>query len=418
MHVLVLSTGNPILELALTAAGHTVTQLIPTSGAARNTHAFTGNAFTTAHWDDLDALDELEPHLPPIDAVTTIDEQCIVAAAYLRQLRKLPGLTLDAAHAYTDKALMKDRLAAHGLPVAGHRVVEHADQIPGAAAELGWPVLVKPRGGLGSVNTFVIRDEKHLALLKNDGAFDSRAKDSTGRFTAGHALDSLHESVNGFLVEQYLDLAGESFCDLYLHDGKLLLAVPGRYDHPLLQTVGSSSHDTVLPPDHPDAPPIIALAHRAATALGAQTGVVHCELLTTTDGKTYIGEAAARPGGGCITELAARMYSFDLASVLADLAVNHVPRLNSEHRYAALTAVMVTAPPGIVASVALKADIEKRHGVLDADIRLTPGQPVPASVGTLTLAGRVLYVPDDLAQLDREVRELREALAIRVTATA
>ncbi|MEY9840614.1 acetyl-CoA carboxylase biotin carboxylase subunit family protein [Streptacidiphilus sp. EB103A] len=414
MHVLVLSTGNPLLESALMAAGHTVTLIQPAGTKPAPGH-LGATRLTIEHWDDLDALSAMEPTLPKADAVATIDEQAIVAAAHLRELRNLPGLDVRAARAYTDKATMKATLAAAGLPVAGHRVVRRADEVPGAARELGWPVLVKPRGGLAAVNTFVVRDEDHLRELVADGAFDARVPDVTGRFTAGHALDSLHQAQDGFLVEQFLDLVGEYFCDLYLHRGTVLLAVPGRYDAPLLQTVGDASYDTVLSPQHPEAGAVLELAGLAAAALGEQTGVVHAEFLRERSGRLLIGEAAARPGGGSITELASTMYGFDLAATLAQLAVDEIPTLNPAPLYPALTAVMVTAPPGTVTHLADKATTEQHPGVLDADIRLTVGQPVPPSVGTLTLAGRVLYVPTDLRELDREVADLRTALDIRVS---
>ncbi|MEE4544031.1 hypothetical protein V2S66_18895 [Streptomyces sp. V4-01] len=413
LHVLVLATGNPLLENALLAAGHTITLLAPAPGP---THPPPGvrAVHTVRHWDDLDALTALVPSLPPVGAVATVDEQCIVAAAHLRHLRHLPGLRVDAAHRYTDKHLMKNALRAAGLPAAGHRLVHSCDEIPEAAQALGWPVIVKPRAGAAAWNTFLVRSEAHLKELVAGGAFDSRVPDITGRFHAGHALDSLHGARDGFLVETFLDLADEYFVDLFAHDGEILLAAPGRYDQPLLRTVGSASYDTVLPPDHPEARAVTDLARRATAALGAQTGVVHCEILRTTDGRLHIGEAAARPGGDCITELTGLMYGIDVPTALAALAIGERPALPTAARYPALTAVMIAAPPGTVTRAATAETIEQRPGVLSATINLRPGEPVPATAGTVTGAGRILYRPRDLARLDREVADLRAALDIQV----
>lgn len=401
------------METALLAAGHTVTLLTPAPSPAQpppGVHA----VHTVRHWDDLDALTALEPSLPPVDAVATIDEQCIVAAAHLRHLRGLPGLGVDAARRYTDKHLMKNALDAAGLPVAGYRLVHHADEISGAAAVLGWPVIVKPRAGAATWNTFVVRSEAHLKELVAGGAFDSRVPDITGRFHAGHALDSLHGARDGFMVEDFLDLADEYFVDLYVHDGEVLLAAPGRYDQPLLRTVGSASYDTVLPPDHPEARAVISLARRAAAALGAQTGAVHCEILRTTDGRLHVGEAGARPGGDCITELTGLMYGFDVPTTLAALATGQRPALPTAPLHPALTAVMIAASPGTVTRTATAETIEQRPGVLAATINLRPGEQVPATAGTVTGAGRILYRPRDLNQLDREVADLRAALDVQV----
>jgi biotin carboxylase len=401
------------MESALLAAGHTVTLLTPAHGPV---HPPPGvRVHTIRHWDDLQALTALGPALPDVEAVATIDEQCIVAAAHLRHLLGLPGLGVDAARRYTDKHLMKNALTRAGLPVADHRLVHHADDIPAAAAALGWPVIVKPRAGAATWNTFVVRDEHHLNELLAEGAFDARVPDITGRFHAGHALDSLHGAQDGFLVENFLDLADEYWVDLYAHDGDVLLAAPGRYDQPLLRTVGSASYDTVLPPDHPEARAVADLARRAAAALGAHSGAVHCEILRTTDGRLHVGEAAARPGGACITELTGRMYDFDVPATLAALAVGERPALSTAPRYRALTAAMVAAPPGTVTHAATAQTIEQVPGVLAATINLHPGEPVPATAGTVTGAGRILYRPHDLNRLHREVADLRAALGIQVT---
>ncbi|WP_370119478.1 hypothetical protein [Streptacidiphilus sp. MAP12-33] len=156
------------------------------------------------------------------------------------------------------------------------------------------------------------------------------------------------------------------------------------------------------------------MATSAAAALGAQTGVVHCEILRDRTKGLFVGEAGARPGGGSITELASVMYAFDLPATLAALATDEVPDLDGAPRFPALTAVMVPAPAGTVTHVADRAAIESLPGVLDADIRLTVGQPAPVGIGTVSLAGRVLYVPDDLDAIDQEVADLRAALDIRV----
>lgn len=182
MHVLVLTTGNPLLEEALLAAGHTVSLLAPAAGMPRPPALGVRAVHTLGHWDDLDALPGLHVSLPDIDAVATIDEQCIVTAARLRELRGLPGLTVDAALAHTDKHVMKTSLATAGLPVARHQLIHHADEIPCATAELGWPVIVKPRAAAATWNTFVIRDEAHLKNLVTAGAFERRVADITGRF--------------------------------------------------------------------------------------------------------------------------------------------------------------------------------------------------------------------------------------------
>lgn len=196
----------------------------------------------------------------------------------------------------------------------------------------------------------------------------------------------------------------------------MILAAPGRYDQPLLQTVGAASADTVLHPDHPEARAVASLAIRAARVLGTRTGPVHAEILRTTDGRLLIGEAAARVGGDCITEITGLMYNIDVPATLAALAVGARPAPASTAQYSALTAVMISAPPGTVTSVASEDHIKSLAGVVDARINLRVGAAVPASAGTVTGGGRILCSSTGLDEVEQDVARVRAALDIRVSA--
>jgi len=62
------------MESALLAIGHTVTLLTPSPGPVQPPRGV--RLHTIGHWDDPEALTDLAPSLPDVDAVATIDEQC------------------------------------------------------------------------------------------------------------------------------------------------------------------------------------------------------------------------------------------------------------------------------------------------------------------------------------------------------
>jgi hypothetical protein len=421
MHVLVASSGNAMLETALTRAGHRVSLLVP-ADTVEQRRADTPQAegvYGISRWHEPGALSPLLPHLPTdLDRVASIDEQAIARpCAVIRERLGLPGLTLSDALAHTDKDIAKSRLGKAGIPVARHRLVRSGADVGKAGDELGWPVVVKPARGAGATATFVVEDRAHLQRLIGSGAFDQRVADSTGRFAAGEFLLSLNER-GGFVVEEYLAVTEEWFVDLYLHEGQVLAAFPGRYSAPLLGALGAHQWDAVVPAGHHDARTAIKLAVRAARVLGSGTGVVHCEILRIGKGRHerwFFGEAAHRPGGGGIFTLYGRQHGLDLPPILAALAVGERPDIPLDPAPPTMANLLLAAPTGTVRSVATTEELLRCKGVLDAQVNLRPGRPTPGGFGTMSLAGTVTLHAADLDQVAQRCAAVIDTLALEVT---
>jgi len=427
-HVLVLSSGNTVLEDAYLAAGYTVTVIVPDYSLRRRQEACPAMTFHAIHhWSDGEELRCLEAELSAtVDTVATIDEQCIVPAAWIRQRRRLPGMSVADALAHTDKWQMKRRLAKAGIRVADVRLVHHASEVEGAAAEMGgFPVVVKPRSGAGTINTKRIESGPDLQALIVAGFFDTTAEDPHGRFAAGDILTSLNGSAHGFLVEKYIPVAKEFYIDVYRLGNEVLLTCPGSYYKPVLEGLESEAAThrfwTLLPLGDRRARHAADLAVRATHALGSGTGVTHCEVLLEVheDGREtwWFGEAAARPGGG-IYPAYEHMYGFDAIAAIASLAAGERPALDQlEPRYRALTTIGLISPEGDVTSFTPADELCQRPAVVEASLRLTIGSPAPAPLGSVPTAGMIIFEPSELgdAELDAEVAALVESVAIRTT---
>ncbi|MEY9961790.1 hypothetical protein [Streptacidiphilus sp. MAP5-52] len=420
MHVLVASTGNPALENALLDAGHQVSLLVPTPMVAAR-RADTPRATTVLgidRWHDPASLAQVLSTIPDgvFDRVATSDEQAVVTCARLREHLNLPGLSVQEALAHTDKHVAKTVLEAAGVPVARHRVVRHGRQVAAVAEEFGWPVVVKPARAAGTVNTTVVRSRADLDELLASGFFDRTAADPTGRFGAGEILTPLHQAKGGFLVEEHLKPTAEWFCDLYLHDGEVLAAFPGRYGAPLLTTLGGHHHASLVSVTHPDAADVVALAAKACRVLGSGTGVVHCEVMRTERGWVF-GEAGHRPGGGGITTLYARQHGVDVPSVLAQLAVGERPHVPVDPDAGVLSHLWLTPPPGIVTHLADPEELSALTGVVEVDLNLRAGQPVPTALGTVATAGHITFASASVETTGFDAERLLHALGLRIRAT-
>lgn len=416
MRVVVLATGNPAMERAQVAAGHEVHLVAPPSVLARPVTDGLASTRPIRHWDDYAELTSLARGLPSVDAVVTCDEQAIRAAGYLTDRLGLPGPSFRQAVTATDKHVQKLRFAQAGLPVARHRLAHSPADVASAAGELGWPVVVKPRTGMGAVHTFFLDTTADLNNAIAAGRFERAAADRSGRFTASDLLDPLSSRADGFLVEEGLKVLAEYFCDLLICDGRLLLAAAGKYSIPLLHTGaadGDDLHYDLLysPAAAPAA--VTQMALRAMNALGPVSGHAHCEMLETPGGLIF-GELAIRRGGAAIGDLIEAMYGIDLATVDAYLALGQGLAQTLTPRHAAIAAIYLTPPSGIVRAIEGTQELRSWPGVLKVTVNLTVGQPSPGWFASTPLGGTILYAVRDLNRATEEIATVRSQLKIKV----
>lgn len=94
-----------------------------------------------------------------------------------------------------DKWLTHRFLAAHGLPVIPSALPDDANQLADTA---GFPLIVKPRIGDSSKDTWVVHDESDLARRLEQGRPDTKAGDSG-------------EHQRGFVIQKYMGSARAEF---------------------------------------------------------------------------------------------------------------------------------------------------------------------------------------------------------------
>ena len=71
-------------------------------------------------------------------------------------------MSVDDAIAFRNKDIMKARVAAAGIRTPKHRGATSAAEVRTAAEEIGYPLIIKPIDGAGSMDTFRVDDAKEL----------------------------------------------------------------------------------------------------------------------------------------------------------------------------------------------------------------------------------------------------------------
>lgn len=288
-------------------------------------------------------------------------EHIQVQLAEVREQLRLPGLDAEHAHNFRDKAKMKDALRAAGLPCARHREILTTEDAREFAKQVGYPLVLKPREGVGAAITFRIDNDDELedALLQ--------------------VRPSKHRPA---VAEEFITGEEHSFEVVSIH-GKPVWHSLTKYDPPPLDVLRNPWIQwTVLLPREVDGPEwdaVREVGFKALKALGMQTGISHMEWFRRKDGTVAISEIAARPPGAQIMTLNSYAHDIDMYKAWANL-VCHEKFTPPERKYAAGAAFFRGQGQGRVKRIHGLAQAQKDLGHLVVEARLPQiGQPQATS---------------------------------------
>ena len=250
----------------------------------------------------------------PLDGVLAWDEARVLQCAKVAQALGLPGGDPDAAMRTRDKHQTRTALASAGVPQPRSVLVDSVDQGLAVAAEIGYPVVLKPRAMAASLGVIRVDNPEELA------AQFTFARDTT--VPAAWHYDAV-------LVEEYLT-GPEISVDSAVHRGTVYPMCVARKEvgyAPYFEEVGHTvdASDPLLA----DAE-LIRTVQDTHTALGFTDGMTHTELKLTPDGPKII-EVNGRLGGDLIPYLGLRANGIDPGLAAAAVACGRPPETTA-HR--------------------------------------------------------------------------------------
>ena len=335
-----------------------------------------------------------------------------VAAAAAGELG-LPGLSPAAAAGLRDKGLMKELLGAAGVPVApGVRLTAGAvspEELLRAAATVGFPAVVKPVDGSGSLG--VRRIDSIEALRRH-----------LDRAAAEGALDDMgHPVGERLLLESYIagpEFSVEGWVGV---DGAVTVAAVTEKllgPEPYFVEVGHIV-DADLPAACGD--PLRELAGRAVAALGLTAGVFHLEARLTPAGPVVM-EVAARLGGDRIHRLVTAVHGTSLPeAAIASLAGldQPGPSAPAPRRVAASVYFTASRPGRIADPAALRTELDAVIGAAancwELRVDCAPGAPVEPATDFRQRFGHAVVVAADRTALSALLAELAETVDAAVS---
>jgi hypothetical protein len=332
----------------------------------------------------------------PLERVLAPFELSVPVAGFLRSYFGLPGMDFETANRFTNKYLMKRALAAAGLPVTPFRVAYGLAEIGPRAEELGWPVVIKPVLGGGTLDVVVLDG---AAALERFAASPDAAR------VAGLGIP--------LIVERYVEIEAEYTCNGIVHEGEVVFAAVLKYPVPMLGCPAGLNASYTLPPGHPDLAGIVRLHAQTVRALGLHDGVTHMEILKSGAG-LLAGEIACRPPGGGIPGGIRLHYGVDLWRAFRDTSLGRAPDVRAREGDGLLMNYLLPLKRGRIVRLSDPADLAAVPSVIRVDMYQKVGGGWRDRVGASAAAGVVhLAVRDELEAWDR-MRQLAERYVIEV----
>jgi biotin carboxylase len=263
-----------------------------------------------------------------VDHVLSFAEDGQLGAAHLRALLGRDGGTDPlTASGVRDKRMMKRLVESAGVPVARWTSLPTnvAFAEPADAPDVGFPAVVKPAYGFGTMGTTRVDSSQELAEL-------------LAGLTTPERLHSGHLIVERFVHGRELHI------DALWSGGKPLLFTVSAYFAPRLELLPDAGNGgTERPRDGSYILPrqenvelydrLRELNETVNGALAIDTAVTHMEVFETPDGELVFSETAVRLGGGWVPATLSAHFGRDIHHMVAGgLLRGHVDAADPAHR--------------------------------------------------------------------------------------
>lgn len=259
--------------------------------------------------------------------VLTYDEAFVEEHAAVAEMLHLPANSPQTAHICRDKHLMRQRWQEAGISSARSILVNSLSEAQAAAASIGYPVVLKPRGLAASVGVIRV--------------------DTVDDLDAGYKVASInpHPSYRaagaGLLVEEYLD-GPEMSVECAILAGQVHIVALTHKQVGFAPGFEELGHIVDPTESLPEEPAIRQLVHAAHKALGIHMGITHAELRLTRQGPRMI-ELGLRCAGDLIPYVVELATGVDLSMAAANISANEQPVLQPSRQLAA--AISFLYPP-------------------------------------------------------------------------
>jgi biotin carboxylase len=300
-------------------------------------------------FSDAGAVIEAVRDLSIDGALTVSADRAVPVVAAVAEALGLPGIGVETAHLMTHKVAMRRRLADAGVPQPRFAAIRMLSERRRAAAEVGFPAVLKPADSGGQRAVFRVESVDDIDAHLHEALTASPTGEAIlEQFVEGTEMNGIVIARDGEAVpltlSDRLRPPGAGFGVGWIH-----VYPAAVYGYQLEEAERVAAH--------------------TVRALGMRTGIAFPQLIATPDGRVMVVECAARIPGGQMADLVRHAVGVDLVEVQLRMALGEeLPdELVLPHFRQPLAIRFLTAEPG-----PLQAGKVKRIGALDA-VLASPG---------------------------------------------
>jgi formate-dependent phosphoribosylglycinamide formyltransferase (GAR transformylase) len=213
-----------------------------------------------------------------VDRLEATIEAHIMPAAKVREASGIPGTSVRTAWLCRDKPAMKEALRQAGVPCAQSTSADTADEIRAFVAQVGYPIIVKPRSGAGASGTTRVDTDAELEAAIAASGVGHGASVAVEEFIEGHEgfIDTI--AIGGRVAHEFVS---------HYYPG-VLVAMRERWISP--QIVATNRIDA------PGYDEVKAMTRKVIQVLGIGTSATHMEWFFGPKGLKF-SEIGCRPPG-------------------------------------------------------------------------------------------------------------------------
>lgn len=293
-----------------------------------------------------------------VDRLEATVEAHTMTAARVREACTIPGTSVRTAFLCRDKPAMKEVLRSAGVPCARSLGSSNPDEVRSFAAEVGYPLIIKPPDGAGASGTHRINSDAELESAIEAAGLHHGVAVAVEEFMDGHEgfYDTI--TVNGRVVHEFVSH----------YYPNVLEAMRTRWISP--QFIATNRLDSVAEYEE-----VKAMGRQVIEALGIETSATHMEWFAGPRGLVF-SEIGCRPPGVRAWDLYSAGNDLDLYREWAQLVVHGSTDRRASRRFAAGIVALRPERDGVITGYSGVDEMQARFGELVIDARFPdPGTP-------------------------------------------
>ncbi|MBU0926210.1 MAG: ATP-grasp domain-containing protein [Spirochaetes bacterium] len=357
-------------------------------------NAASADGFLHVDLKDKEALTLAAKGIAGLAGVMTAGTDFSASVAWVARELGLPGIPYEVALDASDKARMRERLAAGGVAVPAYAYGSRMDDPEELASRVAaLPLVVKPVDNMGARGCRLARTIGELREAWDDAVANSR----TGRAIVEAYLEGPEFSIDAIVSGGRVALRGVAdravvFEPFFVEMGHTM---PSAYGPEVLSEV-------------------VAVFEKGVAALGIRDGAAKGDIKYTRSG-AFVGEIAARLSGGYMSGWTYPYSSgIEATAEAIDIACGVEPAMREPTLSLACSERAWISIPGTVASVAGLDAAARLEGVRDVFARAGAGDRVVFPCNNVEKCGNVLAVAPDIATADRLAEAAARSILVRL----